>query len=101
MSWSKRMKHPSKVVAVGDPVEVVVLDVKPEQRRISLGLKQTLPDPWQELAEKYPIGTIVTGRVRNLTEFGAFVEIEEGFRWLDPRERHQLGRPGEKSRQTC
>ena len=79
MSWSKRMKHPSKVVAVGDPVEVVVLDIKPEQRRISLGLKQTLPDPWQELAEKYPIGTIVTGRVRNLTEFGAFVEIEEGF----------------------
>jgi len=79
MSWSKRMKHPSKVVAVGDPVEVVVLDVKPEQRRISLGLKQTLPDPWQELAEKYPIGTVVTGRVRNLTEFGAFVEIEEGF----------------------
>jgi small subunit ribosomal protein S1 len=79
MSWSKRMKHPSKVVAVGDPVEVVVLDIKPEQRRISLGLKQTTPDPWQEVADKYPIGTVVTGRVRNLTEFGAFVEIEEGF----------------------
>ena len=79
MSWSKRLKHPSKIVAQGDTVEVVVLDVKPEQRRISLGLKQTTPDPWQALAEKYPVGTIVSGCVRNLTEFGAFVEIEEGF----------------------
>jgi len=79
MSWSKRLKHPSKIVAQGDTVEVVVLDLKPEQRRISLGLKQTTPDPWQTLAEKYPVGTIVSGRVRNLTEFGAFVEIEEGF----------------------
>ena len=79
MSWSKRLKHPSKVVAVGDAVEVIVLDIKPEQRRISLGLKQTMPDPWKEVAEKYPIGTVVTGRVRNLTEFGAFIEIEEGF----------------------
>jgi small subunit ribosomal protein S1 len=79
MSWSKRLKHPSKIVAQGDTVEVVVLDLKPEQRRISLGLKQTTPDPWQALAEKYPVGTIVSGRVRNLTEFGAFVEIEEGF----------------------
>jgi len=79
MSWSKRLKHPSKIVSVGDEVEVVVLDVRPEQRRISLGLKQTRPDPWQSLAEKYPVGTLVTGRVRNLTDFGAFVEIEEGF----------------------
>ncbi len=79
MSWSKRLKHPSKVVAVGDPAEVVVLDIKPEQRRISLGLKQTTPDPWKEVAEKYPIGTVVTGRIRNLTDFGAFIEIEEGF----------------------
>lgn len=79
MSWSKRLKHPSKIVAQGDTVEVVVLDLKPEQRRISLGLKQTTPDPWQTLAEKYSVGTIVSGRVRNLTEFGAFVEIEEGF----------------------
>jgi small subunit ribosomal protein S1 len=53
--------------------------VRPEQRRISLGLKQTMPDPWQSLAEKYPVGTLVTGRVRNLTDFGAFIEIEEGF----------------------
>jgi small subunit ribosomal protein S1 len=79
MSWSKRMKHPSKIVSLDDHVEVVVLDIKPEQRRISLGLKQTMPDPWQALAGKYPVGTIVTGRVRNLTDFGAFVEIEEGF----------------------
>ena len=79
MTWSKRAKHPSKILSLGDTVEVVVLDVKLEQRRISLGLKQTMPDPWQELAQKYPVGTVVTGRVRNLTDFGAFLEIEEGF----------------------
>jgi small subunit ribosomal protein S1 len=79
MTWSKKMKHPSKIVTQGAEVEAVVLDVKMEQRRISLGLKQTLPDPWQELVEKYPVGMVVTGRVRNLTDFGAFVEIEEGF----------------------
>lgn len=79
MTWSKRMKHPSKIVAVGDEVEVVVLGIKPDQRRISLGMKQTLPDPWQSLSQRYPVGTIVSGRVRNLTDFGAFVEIEEGI----------------------
>ena len=79
MTWSKKLKHPSKIVKAGDEVEAVVLDVKTDQRRISLGLKQTQPDPWEELAKKYPVGTIVTGKVRNLTEFGAFVEIEEGF----------------------
>jgi small subunit ribosomal protein S1 len=82
MSWSKRMKHPSKIVKVGDEVEVVVLDVKTDQRRISLGLKQTLPDPWEAAAEKYPVGSIVTGRIRNLADFGAFVEIEEGMEGL-------------------
>lgn len=82
MSWSKRMKHPSKIVKVGDEVEVVVLDVKTDQRRISLGLKQTLPDPWQAAAEKYPVGTIVNGKIRNLADFGAFVEIEEGMEGL-------------------
>jgi small subunit ribosomal protein S1 len=82
MSWSKRMKHPSKIVKVGDEVEVVVLDVKTDQRRISLGLKQTLPDPWQAAAEKYPVGSIVTGRIRNLADFGAFVEIEDGMEGL-------------------
>ncbi len=79
MSWSKRKQHPSKLVNVGDAAEVVVLEVKPEQRRISLGLKQAQADPWAELAKKYPVGSRVTGRVRNLTEFGAFIEIEEGF----------------------
>jgi small subunit ribosomal protein S1 len=82
MRWSKRMKHPSKIVKVGDEVEVVVLDVKTDQRRISLGLKQTLPDPWSAAAEKYPVGSIVTGRIRNLADFGAFVEIEEGMEGL-------------------
>jgi small subunit ribosomal protein S1 len=82
MSWSKRIKHPSKIVNVGDEVEVAVLEVKSDQRRISLGLKQTLPDPWQEVAMKFPTGSIITGRVRNLADFGAFVEIEEGIEGL-------------------
>jgi small subunit ribosomal protein S1 len=82
MSWSKRTKHPSKIVKPGDEVEVVVLDVKTDQRRISLGLKQTLPDPWAAAAEKYPVGSLVSGRVRNLADFGAFVEIEEGMEGL-------------------
>jgi len=82
MSWSKRMKHPSKIVKVGDEVDVVVLDVKTDQRRISLGLKQTLPDPWEAAAQKYPVGTIVNGKIRNLADFGAFVEIEEGMEGL-------------------
>jgi small subunit ribosomal protein S1 len=82
MSWSKHVKHPSKIVKVGDEVEVVVLEVKTDQRRISLGLKQTLPDPWEAAAEKYPVGSLVNGRVRNLADFGAFVEIEEGMEGL-------------------
>lgn len=82
MSWSKRLKHPSKMVKEGDEVEVVVLEVKPEQRRISLGLKQVTPDPWTGIAEKYVVDSVVTGRVRNLAEFGAFVEIEEGIEGL-------------------
>jgi small subunit ribosomal protein S1 len=82
MSWSKHAKHPSKIVKVGDEVEVLVLEVKTDQRRISLGLKQTLPDPWGAAAEKYPVGTVVKGRIRNLAEFGAFVELEEGMEGL-------------------
>ena len=82
MSWSKRTKHPSKIVKVGDDVDVVVLEVKTDQRRISLGLKQTLPDPWEAAAERYPVGTVITGRIRNLADFGAFVEIEEGMEGL-------------------
>jgi small subunit ribosomal protein S1 len=79
MSWSKRVKHPSKILNVGDNVEAMVLGVDPTARRISLGLKQVAANPWEELAEKYPVGTKITGRVRNLTEFGAFVEVEEGI----------------------
>ena len=79
MTWSKRMKHPSKMVNVGDHVEAVVLNVNPQERRISLGLKQLETNPWETLHEKFPIGAIVEGKVRNLTDFGAFIEIEDGI----------------------
>jgi small subunit ribosomal protein S1 len=79
MTWSKRLKHPSKLVKAGDEVETVVLSVNPGDRRISLGMKQLLENPWEHLTERYPAGTIVEGRVRNLTDFGAFIEIEDGI----------------------
>lgn len=79
MSWSKKPTHPSKVVKAGEEVDVVVLDIKPSDRRVSLGMKQAQADPWVLVAEKYPVGTVVTGKVRNIAEFGAFIEIEEGF----------------------
>src|SRR5271157_1137035 len=79
MTWSKRMKHPSKLVKPGDEVETVVLSVNPADRRISLGMKQLLENPWEHLTERYPAGTVVEGRVRNLTDFGAFIEIEDGI----------------------
>jgi small subunit ribosomal protein S1 len=79
MTWSRRMKHPSKVVKVGDQVESVVLDVKPRDRRVSLGIKQLEADPWTTVADRYSPGSVVEGRVRKLTDFGAFVEIEEGI----------------------
>ncbi len=79
MSWNKKPTHPSKLVKVGDEVDVVVLDIKPSDRRVSLGIKQAQPDPWMLVADKYPVGTIVTGKIRNIAEFGAFVEIEDGF----------------------
>ena len=79
MSWNKKIQHPSKVAKVGDVVDVLVLDIKPSDRRVSLGMKQAQPDPWLLTAEKYPVGTVITGKVRNIAEFGAFVEIEEGF----------------------
>src|SRR6185503_14086729 len=78
MTWSKRTKHPSKIVKSGDQVEAVVLELHPKERRISLGLKQLEPNPWSTLSGRYSIGSVVEGRVRNLTEFGAFVEIEDG-----------------------
>ncbi|MFZ1084215.1 MAG: 30S ribosomal protein S1 [Terracidiphilus sp.] len=79
MTWSKRLKHPSKLVKPSDEVETVVLSVNPADRRISLGMKQLLDNPWENLTDKYPAGTIVEGRVRNLTDFGAFIEIEDGI----------------------
>ncbi|MGD0367426.1 MAG: 30S ribosomal protein S1 [Acidobacteriaceae bacterium] len=79
MTWSKRMKHPSKLVKPGDDVETVILAVNPADRRISLGMKQLLENPWEHLADKYPTGATVEGRVRNLTDFGAFIEIEDGI----------------------
>jgi small subunit ribosomal protein S1 len=79
MSWTRRVKHPSKVVSVGDTVEAVVLDVDVTNKRVSLGMKQLEPNPYEQLLEKYPPGTRVTGRVRNIADFGIFVEIEEGI----------------------
>ncbi len=79
MSWSKKVKHPSKILTVGQEVECAVLGIDQEAHRISLGLKQIESNPWQELADKYPVGAKLRGKVRNLTEFGAFVEVEEGI----------------------
>ncbi len=79
MTWSRRMKHPSKVVKPGDQVEAVVLEVHPKERRISLGLKQLEPNPWTTIDSRYSVGSVVEGRVRNMTDFGAFIEIEEGI----------------------
>jgi small subunit ribosomal protein S1 len=79
MTWSRRMKHPSKVVKAGDQVEAVVLEVHPKERRISLGLKQLEPNPWTTIDSRYSVGSVVEGRVRNMTDFGAFIEIEEGI----------------------
>ncbi len=79
MTWSRRMKHPAKVVKVGDQVEAVILELKPRERRISLGIKQLEADPWTTVADRYSIGSVVEGRVRKLADFGAFVEIEEGI----------------------
>lgn len=79
MSWTRRINHPSEVVAIGDMVEVMVLDINKEKEEISLGMKQTEVNPWTLVEEKYPPGTVVKGRVRNFTNYGAFVEIEEGI----------------------
>jgi small subunit ribosomal protein S1 len=79
MSWTKKIAHPSKILQVGQTVEVVVLNVDPSHRRISLGLKQVMANPWEEAKEKYPVGSVVKGPVRNVTDFGIFVGIEEGI----------------------
>ncbi|MFQ3582288.1 MAG: 30S ribosomal protein S1 [Chloracidobacterium sp.] len=79
MTWSKRIKHPSKLVSVGDEVEAMVLEVDQSNRRVSLGMKQIQPNPWDSVAQRYSVGSRVSGKVRNLTDFGAFVEIEDGI----------------------
>jgi small subunit ribosomal protein S1 len=79
MSWTKRVKHPSKLVAIGDEVEAMVLDIDISSKRISLGMKQCEPNPWTMLTQKYPVGTVIRGPIRNITDFGIFVGIEEGI----------------------
>jgi small subunit ribosomal protein S1 len=79
MSWSKKTRHPSKIVAVGDPVEVVILNIDADAKRISLGMKQLQPNPWDLVSENYPVGSIIEGKIKNITDFGVFIGIEEGI----------------------
>jgi small subunit ribosomal protein S1 len=100
MSWTKRVKHPSKVVAIGDMVEAVVLDVDEHDRKVSLGMKQIEPNPWMVIEEKYPVGSRVKGTVRNITNFGVFIGLEEGIDGLvhvsDISWTESIKHPGEK-----
>jgi small subunit ribosomal protein S1 len=99
MSWTKRINHPSELVQIGDKVEVVVLGINRDKQEISLGMKQTQPNPWDQVAQKYPPGTMVDGTVRNLTNYGAFIEIEEGIDGLlhisDMSWTRKIGHPNE------
>ena len=79
MSWTRKIRHPSKVVSIGEMIDAVVLDIKPESRRISLGMKQVVPNPWDVISEKYPIGTTIEGKIKNITDFGLFIGIDEGI----------------------
>src|SRR5438552_12695878 len=79
MSWTKRINHPSELVSIGDQIEVQVLNINKEKQDMSLGMKQVQPNPWDKVAERYPPATVITGTVRNLTNYGAFIEIEEGI----------------------
>jgi small subunit ribosomal protein S1 len=79
MSWTRKVRHPSKVVSIGEEVEAIVLDIKPESRRISLGMKQVAPNPWDVISEKYPVGTTIEGKIKNITDFGLFIGIDEGI----------------------
>ncbi len=82
LSWVGRVKHPSEVVKSGDAIEVKILDMDPENKKISLGLKQVAPDPWEAISDSHPVGTIVEGKVKKLTDFGAFVELKDGIEGL-------------------
>lgn len=79
MTWSKKPRHPSKMVSVGDEVEIMVLNIEPETKRISLGMKQLQPNPWDLVTENYPVGSIIEGKIKNITDFGVFIGIEEGI----------------------
>lgn len=79
MSWTKKVRHPSKMVSVGEVVEAVVLNISSENRRISLGMKQVVPNPWDVISEKYPVGTTIEGKIKNITDFGLFIGIDEGI----------------------
>lgn len=79
MSWSKKPRHPSKIVAVGDMIEIKVLKVEAETKRISLGMKQLQPNPWDVVEESYPVGSVIEGKIKNITDFGVFIGIEEGI----------------------
>lgn len=99
MSWTRRINHPSEVVNIGDEVDVVVLDINKEKQEISLGMKQVNENPWSLVKDKYPLGAIITGKVRNLTNYGAFIEIEEGIDGLlhisDMSWTKKINHPGE------
>jgi small subunit ribosomal protein S1 len=79
MSWTRKIRHPSKILSVGEMVEAVVLDIKPDNRRISLGMKQVVPNPWDVISDKYPVGTTIEGKIKNITDFGLFIGIDEGI----------------------
>jgi small subunit ribosomal protein S1 len=109
MSWTKKVRHPSKIVNETDMVEAVILGIDTEQQRISLGLKQLMPNPWDELGRRHPLGSRVTGKVRSITEFGIFIGIEDGidglvhisdFSWTkrikDPKEIQELYKKGDE-----
>jgi small subunit ribosomal protein S1 len=99
MSWTKRISHPSELVHIDEQVDVMVLDINQEKQEISLGMKQTQSNPWDKVADRYPPGAMVTGKVRNLTNYGAFVEIEEGIDGLlhvsDMSWTRKIGHPSE------
>ncbi len=99
MSWTKRISHPSEMVQIDQPVEVMVLDINQDKQEISLGMKQTQSNPWDKVADRYPPGQLVTGKVRNLTNYGAFIEIEEGIDGLlhvsDMSWTRKIGHPSE------
>ena len=82
MSWTKRINHPSEILGIGDTVEIVVLNINVGEQKISLGIKQTEVNPWEKVQEKYPVGTKIEGRIKNITDYGAFVELEEGINGL-------------------